>query len=657
MKLAIITVLLAVSMNFVAQAERIEFSNLEPITWDASPKWEVLDSTMKDEPEVILMYERFIEFGYSSEFGNRLVEYYTIHKKIRVNSDEAIEYNNKVYIGFNSALRLEDAKARVIKPDGKIIDFDTSNIQSSDGGEDKSAHKYFAIDGIEKGSDVEYTYTLLKIPSVEGKRITLQDEYIMRNVDFRLICPDNLLFKFKTYNGLPEVYLDSNRYDKNIYRTNVDQISKLKEEDYAPYDRSLMYLIYKLEANKGSGKSNLVTFGDISQSIFEVYYGPLEKGDVKAINKLINQSGAKNEPTTDAKIRKLEAYIKSNIFVLEGLPFNSIKDAVKYKFTSDYVLGKIFAHAFDILGIESEIVLTTDRYENYFDESFENHHVLQNIMFYIPETKKYLVPDDFSYRYGLYPDEWGSQKGLFIKKVTVGDISTGVGKVKDIKAVDASVTKDIMEVTFGFEDITEPVALFRRELSGYSACYFQPYYPSMDSLARKELDENYIKFVDQNGEVLEYKVSGVEEEDIQVNPVVYEGKIKTSTIMEKAGNKYLFKIGESIGPQAEMYDETERKMDIEHNHNMTYERKITFTVPDGYNLAGIEALKINEVYPKEDPKIGFISDYERNGDEVVVTVTEFYYEIQFKKSEIDDFRRIINAAANFNKVVLFLEKN
>lgn len=81
-----------------------------------------------------------------------------------------------------------------------------------------------------------------------------------------------------------------------------------------------------------------------------------------------------------------------------------------------------------------------------------------------------------------------------------------------------------------------------------------------------------------------------------------------------------------------------------------------FEIPEGYELSGLEKLKINESYPIDKPTIRFSSVYSVEGDMVTITVVEHYDEVFFEKKEIDDFRRIINAAANFNKIVLFLVK-
>ena len=52
---------------------------------------------------------------------------------------------------------------------------------------------------------------------------------------------------------------------------------------------------------------------------------------------------------------------------------------------------------------------------------------------------------------------------------------------------------------------------------------------------------------------------------ICINPLIVNAKISSTSYMERAGQKYIFKIGELIGPQAEMYQENERKFDVENN--------------------------------------------------------------------------------------------
>ena len=127
---------------FQGKSQDLEFKKLD---WKKSPTWSELDSSYQDEQEVVLLNEHIIEYYYSEKHNDALVEYVTFHKIIRVLGDDAIQKHNKVYISMGRVVELVEAKARVITPDNKIIDFDESNIQDSESADGLSDHKYFEL--------------------------------------------------------------------------------------------------------------------------------------------------------------------------------------------------------------------------------------------------------------------------------------------------------------------------------------------------------------------------------------------------------------------------------------------------------------------------------------------------------------------------------
>ena len=54
--------------------------------------------------------------------------------------------------------------------------------------------------------------------------------------------------------------------------------------------------------------------------------------------------------------------------------------------------------------------------------------------------------------------------------------------------------------------------------------------------------------------------------------------------------------------------------------------------------------------------MGFVSSYKLTGNTLDVEVLETYRNIKYLPSEFEVFKKVINAAADFNKVVLVLEK-
>jgi hypothetical protein len=127
---------------------------------------------------------------------------------------------------------------------------------------------------------------------------------------------------------------------------------------------------------------------------------------------------------------------------------------------------------------------------------------------------------------------------------------------------------------------------------------------------------------------------------------VLNATVKASELVEKAGNKVLVKIGDIIGSQVEMYQEKPRQFPMEIQYPHALERKIEFTIPDGYIVKNVNDLIINNVI-KENGQVtmGFVSGYKQDGNKLMVNVMEEYRATFYPLSMYEDFKKIINAAA------------
>jgi hypothetical protein len=52
----------------------------------------------------------------------------------------------------------------------------------------------------------------------------------------------------------------------------------------------------------------------------------------------------------------------------------------------------------------------------------------------------------------------------------------------------------------------------------------------------------------------------------------------------------------------------------------------------------------------------FLSDYTLEEDVLEITIIEKYFVVDLDTSEYDGFRKVVNSAADFNNIVLVLEK-
>ena len=140
-------------------------------------------------------------------------------------------------------------------------------------------------------------------------------------------------------------------------------------------------------------------------------------------------------------------------------------------------------------------------------------------------------------------------------------------------------------------------------------------------------------------------------------PFEFEGDAESSSLIEKAGNKYLFKIGLVIGTQVEMYQDTARKFPVENSYNHGYKRVLNVKIPNGYKVSNLKDINMDFSSSKDGKKtMEFTSRYEINNDVLTITCNEYYDEITVPLERYEEFRTVINAAADFNKITLVFEE-
>ena len=139
-------------------------------------------------------------------------------------------------------------------------------------------------------------------------------------------------------------------------------------------------------------------------------------------------------------------------------------------------------------------------------------------------------------------------------------------------------------------------------------------------------------------------------------PLIGRATIKGSAFIEKAGDKTLLKAGLLIGPQAQMYHKEERRLPVETAYTRQYRRKIVINIPEGQMVKNPEDLVFNITPDTQNNSAGFVSSYELKGNQLVVTVFEYYNETSYPVSQYFIYENVMNAAADFNKVVLVMDK-
>ena len=620
--------------------------------WPNDPTVYACPDSLKSESEVTLFRKYISEFGYRNE---QFVERYIMHWVSYLSADEAIENNNRIYLPVDVDETLELTKARVINPDGDVIVLDKNDINTS---EDEAGNKtyYFALKGLVKGSIVEILYIYYIPAQYTGARVILQSDIPQLNVSFEIISPDFLVFEYIGKNGFGNMVQDTGNVGFNLLQKQLDYIAPFNPENEAFITPNLLQVIYKLNENTISGDKDIIRYGTIDNKVIS-NFATGNKKEIKIIDKWVSESGIKEIKGVELKLRKFEIFLKKLIAIIDtnSDELEDVEFIRDNKITNTTGFIKIMALAYNKLDIDYEIAVTTDRSDLPFEPDFEAYNFLRDFLLYFPEIDKYLDPNSPFGVMGITPTNYHDNYGVFYKKVKNEKEITGTSEIKFIKGLPAENSRHDMFLNVTITD--DFGALFVNttiSATGYFAAGLQPYYDILEPEEVEEFNEGQIEWISENMEVKDVTTINQGFENLGKKPFILKANFTTADYLIKARDKYLVKLGLLIGPQVEMYQETKRTLPVDMGYRKIYHREINFTIPEGFKVENPDDLKI-DVTASDYRGIyaAFKSTYTLIGNELSVIVDEYYNKVHFTADEFEDYRKVINSAADFNKIVIF----
>jgi hypothetical protein len=625
--------------------------------WTKEPRSFEISEEEKKKDEIILFEKKSVEF---ININDELKKYVLLHRITRLNTDLAIENNNTYYLSSDEDQQINKLKARVIKPNGEMIQVSQSDIKEAKDEDGNVEYKYFAFEGLEIGSYIEYLQYGEEYAELSGSRMFLQSESEKKTIEADIIYPSYLEFQIYPMNGLPTFQLDDSDSLKTRMHLTVKDMPGLEDEDWSAYSANLQKCYFKLSKNLARGKGNFYTYTEVAKQIHENMFAPLTKKEKKLVNAFIEKN-TKGATTSLEKVRALENAIKQNIPTVEMNFENddNIEFILTKKITNEDGICKLMLNCLREMGISNELVITTDRTEETFLEEFQGYNFLQEYLIYVKDVDAYFSASMYS-RIGYPPFEFTYNKGIFISEVVVNGFAASVAKVKYIKGSDYTASIDKIETEVKFNDDNNGCKVeFTRTTSGYKALFYQSIIDLLDEEQKKEMKEDYMKYLDDESSTLENMAfENDHTADFGVKPFVGKATVISPVFVERAGNNILLKVGMLIGPQAEMYNEAERILPVDAQYTRGYDRTIVITIPEGFQAKNLEDLKINYTPEKGKGTVGFTSSYEVKGNQVIVSVKEWYNTHFFSVEDYPLYEKTMNSAADFNKIVLVLqEKN
>ncbi len=631
-KIAFLTLFLFTAIGFSQE--------IKSYTWDEKPVFKNIPEEYKNQPAVVLFDKRWVHtrVGYYS-FASFVMN----HVAIKINKAEEINKYNKIKAEDNGYVRdLRDFHARIIKPNGEIKVLPQDKIVQAEVDKVKS----IVFEGVEAGDILEYYFILKENPSAYGVEI-FQKEIPVLYAEFST-SRDGV--SFETF-ASSEFTLN---FEKGKAKSIAENIPPFVEEKNAKNIKNLVKLIYMIRVPSGPDNFSWDYFMPLyfKKPTFQYF----KKNQAKEFIQKLNVTSG----TTDEKVIIIDNYIKENFdFVWKGEKAKKVSNLGdgKQKLTASDIFD-LYGFAFKELKIPYKVVAGMSRFIGEVSTTKYVVPLTHEFMYYIPETQKFVSPYEkyLSYGYPMYE----VQGSLGIPYEPGSYVSTATEFIFPIAPVDFTTieTKSNVALSEDFSkatiDKTYATQGYEGQLMRNSIRYFKENEEEKELIdflkirTLKELDTKILKYTFENQEF---------KNNYTNTPFIVNLNVELNeSIADNAGNLLVVNIGKIIGKQTDLYQETERKADVDLLYAKTYKHKIIFTIPTGYEIESYKDLIIDKkMVSNNDQKCSFNSTAVVEGNQLIIDIVESYNDITYDSEIYQEYRKVINASSDFTKANVILK--
>ena len=614
--------------------------------WQAKPKIHQLNDSEKDNSSIAILKRHIVEYFMPTDSEEPKI-YETEHTITRVLDDKGIAQNNTVYVPMYGVNEVIDIKARAISSSGKVTVLNKDNIKEVKNVEEYGDFKIFALEGVEKNSEIEVLYTVEKEYDIYGSQV-LQSGQPIRHAEFLFITGDlnSNVKAYRTDATFEDVVIDG----KNAKKLVIENIPAMQEEEYSTPKANNIEVVYQcFPAGQNITQDMFWTnvSNNIGRKVFNTETSPLLMEDIQKITK------GETDLSNFQKANRIDNFVKTNFSVIKNNneELSNLNYALQNRTASDFGILKVYASYLSALNVPYEIVITANRFQLKFDPEFFVPGMLREFMIYLPTEKKYIAPDRVEYRLGEAPFNILGNKGLFIRS----DNSHYFQKIGQIDSNYSHIQRN-MEISFP-DDFDHVNIKQEQDFTGHWSATNRAVLTFSGEQGKEDFKDYLTGSGIEDKEIISYDLKNEDLNQEEYNiPFTVNSEINSGSLLEEAGDSYIFQVGKVIGTQSELYQETERVNPIEMTYPNQYDYTINVKIPDGYTVEGLNSLKLDKSYKVDGEKIAkFESNYKLNGNDLVITIQEFYKVNEFDLSRYEDFRNVINAASDFNKAAILIK--
>ena len=508
--------------------------------------------------------------------------------RIKVFTERGKESQSKVDLPYLGSNRIKDIAARVVQPDGSIVELKKDDvfertIVKANGVKVKA--KSFALPGVEPGSIIEYRWREVH-PNGSANHLRLQFQ--------RDIPIETITYFLKPFSGMHYVsfHMSEAKFVKDkdgFSKLTLTTLPAYREEPRMPPEdqvRSWVFLYYSEETKLDPEKY----WKEVGKKIFEATKDEMKVNDeVKtAVAGIVGDAS-----TPEEKLRRIYDFcrtkIKNTSDDASGMSDDERKKLKENKSPADTLkrgmgtgsnIDMLFAALAKAAGLDARLALSGNRGDLFFDKGLANASFLESafIAVRVGEQWQYFSPAEMYTSFGMlgWPEEGqealitDAKEPMWVKTSTSPpekSLEKRTGKLHLLE--DGTIEGDVqVEYTghFGFD---------KKEFN------------DDDSPAqREETLRNSLKHRMSTAELSDIKIENVTD---PVKPFIYSYHVRVPGYAQRTGKRIFLQPAFFEHGVSPLFSGSERKHPIYFHYPWLEEDEVTIELPAGYALDNADA--------------------------------------------------------------------
>ncbi len=520
--------------------------------------------------------------------------------RVKILTERGREKYSKFDIPYTKRMKIKDVAARVIKPDGAIVEISKDDIFERDivkVNKTKVKAKSFAVPNIEPGVIVEYQYReIIRNAGAVGMKLVFQRDIPIQKISY-YYKPYSKKSKprFQSYN-----FNDTNfiKDKKGFYLAERKNVPAFKEEPRMPPEDMVRpwMLLQGLDISFSSNSlySYSIVIKDPSNpGGFWGGYGlerrPLVKAMLKkdkSITKMAEQVTA-SAKTDEEKIKRLYDFVQTQIHNTsfdttltederDDLPkIKAIKDVLKKKQASIPYIDMLFGAMAHSLGLETRIAFLADRSEMFFTPKMTNENFVHQGAIAVNVNGKWKF---FNPGIKFLP-----QGMLVWYEEDVWALLVGENTMQWVETPYTTKEKSNAERTGKFELLEDGTLEGTVTVKYTGQMALTERLSSFDKSENRRQEEiiNDVKSRISSAEVSEVSIQNLDNHRL---PLIHNYKIRIPNYAQKTGKRMFFQPGVFEYGENPLFATADRKYDVYFEYPWSENDKIQIKLPKGFSL-------------------------------------------------------------------------